>query len=74
MPYSCSSASSPLSHRRIRHSVLWRDCRAGVLAGLDSCAAHRARCRPESGHVWNLCVISLFTALVAQRLLLIAIN
>ncbi|HEV2486123.1 MAG TPA: prolipoprotein diacylglyceryl transferase family protein [Terracidiphilus sp.] len=26
------------------------------------------------GHVWNLCVVSLFTALVAQRLLLVVIN
>lgn len=26
------------------------------------------------GHVWNLCVVSLFSALVAQRLLLIVLN
>ena len=26
------------------------------------------------GQVWNLCVVSLFAALVAQRLLLVAIN
>jgi phosphatidylglycerol:prolipoprotein diacylglycerol transferase len=26
------------------------------------------------GHVWNLCVVSLFSALVAQRLLLVVIN
>ena len=28
----------------------------------------------NTGHVWNLCVISLFAALIAQRVLLIVIN
>jgi phosphatidylglycerol:prolipoprotein diacylglycerol transferase len=28
----------------------------------------------NTGHVWNLCVVSLFAALIAQRLLLIVIN
>ena len=28
----------------------------------------------NTGHVWNLCVVSLFVALIAQRLLLVIIN
>jgi phosphatidylglycerol:prolipoprotein diacylglycerol transferase len=28
----------------------------------------------NTGHVWNLCVVSLFAALIAQRLLLVVIN
>jgi phosphatidylglycerol---prolipoprotein diacylglyceryl transferase len=28
----------------------------------------------NTGHVWNLCVVSLFAALIAQRLLLVIIN
>jgi phosphatidylglycerol:prolipoprotein diacylglycerol transferase len=28
----------------------------------------------NAGHVWNLCVVSLFTALLGQRVLLVAIN
>ena len=28
----------------------------------------------NTGHVWNLCVVSLFAALIAQRLLLVVVN
>lgn len=46
----------------------------GVLLALFL-AQHTARVAGlNAGQVWNLCVISLFAALVAQRLLLVAIN
>ena len=46
----------------------------GVLLALFS-AQHTARVAGVNpGQVWNLCVVSLFAALVAQRLLLVAIN
>lgn len=46
----------------------------GVLAGLFL-AQHTARTAGlNRSQVWNLCVIALFTALAAQRLLLIAAN
>lgn len=46
----------------------------GVLFGLFL-AQHTARIAGlNPGHVWNLCVVALFTALAAQRLLLIAAN
>lgn len=46
----------------------------GVLAGLFL-AQHTARIGGlHTGQVWNLCVIALFTAMAAQRLLLITAN
>lgn len=46
----------------------------GVLAGLFV-AQHTARVAGlNTSQIWNLCVIALFTALAAQRLLLIAAN
>jgi phosphatidylglycerol---prolipoprotein diacylglyceryl transferase len=46
----------------------------GVLLALFL-AQHTARVAGlNAGHVWNLCVVSLFAALVAQRLLLVAMN
>ena len=46
----------------------------GVLLALFL-AQHTARVAGVNvGQVWNLCVVSLFAALVAQRLLLVAIN
>jgi phosphatidylglycerol---prolipoprotein diacylglyceryl transferase len=46
----------------------------GVLAGLIVAQRTAQAARLNPGSVWNLCVTALFTALVAQRLLLIAIN
>ena len=46
----------------------------GVLLAL-LLAQHTARIAGlNTGHVWNLCVVSLFAALAAQRLLLVTIN
>ena len=46
----------------------------GVLFGL-SLALHTARtARVDPGQVWNLCVLSLFAAVVGERLLLIVMN
>jgi phosphatidylglycerol---prolipoprotein diacylglyceryl transferase len=46
----------------------------GVLAGLIVAQRTAQAARLNPGQVWNLCVTALFTALVAQRLLLITIN
>jgi phosphatidylglycerol:prolipoprotein diacylglycerol transferase len=46
----------------------------GVLAALIVAQRTALFARLNPGHIWNLCVIALFAALVAQRLLLIAIN
>ncbi len=46
----------------------------GVLAGLIVAQRTALVARLNPGQIWNLCVIALFTALVAQRLLLIVIN
>lgn len=47
---------------------------AGVLLALFL-AQYTARVSGvNAGQVWNLCVLSLFTALIAQRLLLVAVN
>lgn len=46
----------------------------GVLAGLILAQRTAQAARLSPGQVWNLCVVSLFAALVAQRLLLIVIN
>ncbi len=46
----------------------------GVLLGL-CLALHTARAaRVDPGQVWNLCVVSLFAALVGERLLLVVMN
>ena len=74
MPYAGSSASRTHSHWRIRYPVVWRDCGAWCSGGTDCCATHGAAAGLNPGQIWNLCVTALFTALVAQRLLLIAIN
>ena len=46
----------------------------GVLAGLIVAQRTALAIHLNPGQIWNLCVTALFTALVAQRLLLIAIN
>ena len=46
----------------------------GVLAGLIVAQRTALAAHLNPGQIWNLCVTALFTALVAQRLLLIAIN
>jgi len=46
----------------------------GVLAALIVAQRTALFARLNPGQIWNLCVIALFAALVAQRLLLIAIN
>jgi phosphatidylglycerol---prolipoprotein diacylglyceryl transferase len=46
----------------------------GVLVGLFLAQRTSRMAGLNAGHIWNLCVIALFTALVAQRLLLIAVN
>jgi phosphatidylglycerol---prolipoprotein diacylglyceryl transferase len=46
----------------------------GVLAGLIVAQRTALAARLNPGQIWNLCVIALFAALVAQRLLLIGIN
>jgi phosphatidylglycerol:prolipoprotein diacylglycerol transferase len=46
----------------------------GVLAGLIIAQRTAQRAGLNPGQIWNLCVTSLFAALVAQRLLLVAIN
>src|SRR4051812_39017261 len=46
----------------------------GVLAGLIVAQRTAQRAGLNPGQIWNLCVTALFAALVAQRLLLIAIN
>ncbi len=46
----------------------------GMLAGLFVAQRTAYRAGLNTGQVWNLCVIALFTALLAQRLLLIAVN
>ena len=46
----------------------------GVLAGLIVAQRTALAARLNPGQVWNLCVMALFSALVAQRLLLIVIN
>jgi phosphatidylglycerol---prolipoprotein diacylglyceryl transferase len=46
----------------------------GVLAALVVAQRTAVAARLNQGQVWNLCVIALFTALVAQRLLLIVMN
>jgi phosphatidylglycerol:prolipoprotein diacylglycerol transferase len=46
----------------------------GVLAGLFLAQRTARLAGVNVGHVWNLCVISLFVALAAQRMLLVAIN
>jgi phosphatidylglycerol:prolipoprotein diacylglycerol transferase len=46
----------------------------GVLAGLFLAQRTARTAELDSGKIWNLCVIALFTALVAQRLLLVVIN
>jgi len=67
-------ASSSLPHRRVFDSGLWRVGRGGRFAGAFSRAAHGARCRAEDGAGVEFLRVSLFVALVAQRLLLVAIN
>jgi len=74
MPYPLTGASSSVPHRRISHSGIWRGGGHWRFAGSLPGAAHGAGCRLNCGHVWNLCVVSLFAALVAQRLLLVAMN
>ena len=46
----------------------------GVLAGLIVAQRTALAAGLNPGQIWNLCVTALFTALVAQRLLLIAMN
>jgi phosphatidylglycerol:prolipoprotein diacylglycerol transferase len=46
----------------------------GVLAGLIVAQRTALAARLSPGQIWNLCVIALFTALLAQRLLLIGMN
>lgn len=46
----------------------------GVLAGLFLAQRTARTARLNAGHIWNLCVIALFTALAVQRLVLIAVN
>jgi phosphatidylglycerol:prolipoprotein diacylglycerol transferase len=46
----------------------------GVLLALFL-AQHTARAAGlNTGHIWNLCVVSLFAALAAQRMLLVVVN
>jgi len=46
----------------------------GVLAALFLAQRTARNAGLDPGRIWNLCVIALFTALVAQRLLLVAMN
>ena len=46
----------------------------GVLAGLLLAQRTARRAGVNPGQVWNLCVIALFAAIVAQRLLLVGVN
>ncbi len=46
----------------------------GVLAGLFLAQRTARTAGLHVGHIWNLCVVALFTALVAQRLLLVIVN
>ena len=46
----------------------------GVLAGLIVAQRTALAARLNQGQIWNLCVVALFSALIAQRLLLIVIN
>jgi phosphatidylglycerol:prolipoprotein diacylglycerol transferase len=46
----------------------------GVLAGLFLAQRTARVAGLDPGQIWNLCVIALFTALMAQRLLLVVIN
>lgn len=47
---------------------------AGALLGLLLAQRTARRAGLNTAHVWNLCVVSLFAALVAQRLLLVIVN
>jgi phosphatidylglycerol---prolipoprotein diacylglyceryl transferase len=47
---------------------------AGVLLALFLAQRTARISGLNPGHVWNLCVVALFTALVAQRLLLVVMN
>ena len=46
----------------------------GVLAGLFLAQRTARTAGLHVGHIWNLCVVALFTALVAQRFLLVIVN
>jgi len=46
----------------------------GVLVGLIVAQRTALAARLNQGQIWNLCVVALFSALIAQRLLLIVIN
>lgn len=47
---------------------------AGVLLALFLAQRTARAVGVDSGHVWNLCVISLFAALAGERLLLVVVN
>jgi phosphatidylglycerol:prolipoprotein diacylglycerol transferase len=46
----------------------------GVLLGLFLAQRTARIVRVSAGHMWNLCIVALFTALVTQRLLLVFMN
>ncbi len=74
MPYSGSGVSSPLPHRSNPDPKLRRPRRFGCPAGARPRAAHGAHDRRTAAQVWNLCVVSLFAALLGSRLLLVFVN
>jgi hypothetical protein len=76
MPYSCIwCIQSSSTSVRFLIPVVWRGGCRWRSAGALSWPQRTARVAGlNTGQVWNLCVVSLFAALAAQRMLLVALN